>query len=110
MDGIRGIFQGGPFGYTPDWAWDYNALFFATDPVAMDHVEWRIIDAKRKEKGLPPVGARRQAGARPAEAGGFDVRQPQHIALAGNLGLGLFDYKSPLGRRHSIDHRVVTVA
>jgi len=110
MDGIRGIYQGGPFGNNPDWAWDYNALFFATDPVAMDHVEWRIIDAKRKEKNLPPVGACGKLALDPLKREGFDVRQPQHIALAGNLGLGLFDFKSPLGRRQSIDHRVVTVS
>src|SRR4051794_31616967 len=54
MDGIKGVFHGGPAGGKPEWIWEYNALFFATDPVAMDHVEWQIIDAKRKEKNLPP--------------------------------------------------------
>src|SRR5262249_34484942 len=29
--------------------------FFATDPVAMDHVGWAIIDAKRAQEGWPPV-------------------------------------------------------
>ncbi len=38
---------------------------------------------------------------------GFDIRQPQHIALAGNLGLGRFEFDSPQGRRRSIDHRVI---
>ena len=110
MDGIRGIFQKGPFGSNPKFAWEYNALFFATDPVAMDHVEWNIIDAKRKEEGLPPVAATGKLALDPFGAEGFDVRQPQHIALAANLGLGLFDFKSPLGRRHSIDHRVVNAS
>ena len=45
MDGIKGVFQRGPFGANPELIWEYNALFFATDPVAMDHVEWQIIDA-----------------------------------------------------------------
>ena len=45
----------------------------------------------------------------PLKKEGFDVRQPQHIALAGALGLGYFDFKSNKGRRHSIDHRVVKV-
>ena len=58
----------------PEWTWEYNALLFATDPVAMDHVEWDIIDAKRKEKGLPPVGAVGKVWARPAQARG--VRHP----------------------------------
>ena len=109
MDGVRGVFQKGPFGNNPEFAWEYNALFFATDPVALDHVEWRIIDEKRKSKGLPPVAATGRVALDPLGTEGFDVRQPQHITLAGNLGLGLFDFKSPLGRRNSIDHRIVDV-
>jgi len=110
MDGIRGVFQKGPFGNHPEFAWEYNALFMATDPVAMDHVEWRIIDEKRKASGLPPVGGTGRIALDPLGTEGFDVRQPQHIALAANLGIGLFDFKSPKGRRFSVDHRVITVA
>jgi uncharacterized protein (DUF362 family) len=109
MDGIRGVWQGGPFGPNPRFVWDYNALLLATDPVALDHIEWDIIDAKRKEMGVPGVGAVGKLVADPFKTEGFDIRQPQHIALAGNLGLGNFEYKSPLGRRQSIDHRVVTI-
>ncbi len=109
MDGIRGVFQKGPFGNNPEFAWEYNALFFATDPVALDHVEWDIIDAKRKEKGLPGVAATGSSGLDPLKTEAFDIRQPQHIALAGNLGLGLFDYKSAKGRRYSIQHSVINV-
>lgn len=111
MDGIKGVYQGGPHTKVehPEWVWEYNALFFATDPVAMDHVAWRIIDAKRKEKGLAPVAA---VGKMGQDAGreGFDYRQPQHVALAGHLGLGVFDFHSPQGRRQSIEHRVVKLA
>jgi uncharacterized protein (DUF362 family) len=107
LDGIVGVFQKGPFGANPEFTWDYKALFFATDPVALDHIEWTIIDAQRTEKKLPPVSATGRAALDPLKTEGFDVRQPQHIALAGNLGLGVFDFKSPKGRRHSIDHRIV---
>jgi Domain of unknown function (DUF362) len=108
MDGIRGIYQGGPFSRdNGKWAWDYNAIFFATDPVALDHVEWDIVDAKRIAENLPPVAATGGKAIDPLKAEGFDVRQPQHIALAGALGLGFFDFKSPKGRRFSIQHRVV---
>jgi hypothetical protein len=108
MDGIRAVFQGGPFARQANkaWTWENNALLLATDPVAMDHVEWDHIDAKRKEKGLAPVGSVGKLG-RDADREGFDIRQPQHIALAANLGLGIFDHKSPLGRRASIQHKVV---
>jgi hypothetical protein len=109
MDGIRGVYQKGPFGRNPEFAWEYNALFFSTDPVALDHIEWTIIDAKRKDMNLPGVASVGRTAEDPFETEGFDVRQPQHIPLAGNLGLGIFDFKSPLGRRHSIDHRVVPV-
>ena len=65
--------------------------------------------AKRKEKKLPPVAATGRVVLDPLGTEGFDVRQPQHIALAANLGLGIFDFKSPRGRRQSIDHRVINV-
>jgi hypothetical protein len=109
MDGTRAIFQGGPFGRNPEWAWEYNSLLFATDPVALDHVEWTIVDAKRKAENLPSVAAVGKLAEDPFGREGFDVRQPQHIPLAANLGLGIFDFKSPMGRRHSIDHRVVEI-
>ena len=111
MDAIRGIYQGGPFSSEQNahWAWEYNALLVATDPVALDHVEWDIIDAKRKAMGLAPVGAVGRLGA-DSDREGFDIRQPQHIALAANLGLGIFDHKSPQGRKFQIDHRVVKVS
>jgi uncharacterized protein (DUF362 family) len=110
MDGIKGVYQGGPSASRPQWTWENNALFFATDPVAMDHIAWRYVDAKRKEKGLPPVGASGRFGLDPLKTEGFDIRQPQHIPLAAHLGLGIFDFSSPKGRRHSIRHQIVTVA
>jgi len=109
MDGIKGVFQKGPFGQDPKFTWEYNALFFATDPVALDHVEWRIIDAKRKEKGLPPVAATGRSALDPLGTEGFDVRQPQHIPLCANLGLGVFDFQPVPGKSPGIDHRVITV-
>lgn len=109
LDGIQGVFQKGPFGQDPAFVWEYNALLFATDPVAMDRVEWQIIDAKRKEKGLPPVAAAGRVTLDPLGTEGFDVRQPQHITLSANLGLGICDFKSPMGRRKSIQHRIVNI-
>jgi len=110
MDGIKGVYQGGPAASKPDWTWENNALLFATDPVAMDHVLWKQIDAKRKEKGLPPVGASGKLGLDPLGTEGFDIRQPQHIRLAAILGLGLFEFNSPRGRKFSIDHRRISLA
>lgn len=109
MDGIKGVFQKGPFGRDERFTWDYNALLFATDPVAMDQIEWRIIDAKRKEMGLPAVAATGRTALDPLGTEGFDVRQPQHIALCSTLGLGVFEVGSGVGKKPGIEHRVVTV-
>ena len=110
MDGIRGVYHGGPFSREHGkWTWENNAILFATDPVALDHIEWDLIDAQRAKKNLPPVAASGNKAMDPLKTEGFDVRQPQHIALAGALGMGYFDFKSTKGRRFSIQHRVVNV-
>lgn len=109
LDGIKGVFQKGPFGANPEFIWEYNALFFGTDPVAMDQVEWRIIDAKRREKGLPPVAATGKTALDPLGTEGFDVRQPQHVILAGNLGLGVSAFSPGRDGIPTIDHRVVNM-
>ena len=105
-DGIKGVFQGGPFGRAENakWTWERNSLFFATDPVAVDHIAWDIIDAQRAAMDLAPVGSSGLLGVvDPENPEGFDMRQPQHVALAGALGFGLFD-------REQIDHREVHLA
>lgn len=112
LDGIKGVYQGGPFAKKLEWVWEYNALLFATDPVAMDRIAWRIVDQKRKEMGLPPVGAAGKLGLDSAREG-FDFRQPQHISLAGSLGLGVFKLREEAGVEAKagtfIDHRVIQV-
>jgi hypothetical protein len=110
MDGLKGVYQGGPGASRPEWTWENNALLLATDPVAMDHVLWKAIDAKRKEKGLPPVGASGKLGLDPLGSEGFDIRQPQHIRLASNLGLGIFEFNSPRGRKFSVEHKIISLA
>ena len=123
-DGLVAVYEGGPGNWNKSWGtWHANRLFFATDPVAMDHVGWDIIDAKRVSLGLPRVGEvgrrdfspQRQAqmiasamlpagtadaltrvaaadfvrGAGDTEV--FDRRTPEHVILAGLIGLGEFD-------------------
>ncbi len=110
MDGIRGVYHGGPFSREKGkWTWENNSIFFATDPVALDHIEWDVVDAQRAKNNLPPVAASGSAALDPLKMEGFDVRQPQHIALAGALGVGYFDLKSSKGRRFSVQHKVVNV-
>lgn len=103
LDGTIGCYEGGPGNWNKTFAtWEYKSLFFATDPVALDHVGWEIIDAKRAAEGWPSVasmGTDAHSAIRPDIKGNdgnpypeqFHIRQPQHIALAATLGLGVFD-------------------
>jgi hypothetical protein len=140
LDGLVGVYEGGPGSWNRTWAtWRAQSLFFATDPVALDHVGWDVIDAKRLALGwarvaemglnqspgpvrfagpvgalaglggplaaLAPAAAARQAsgdveGGRGTEV--FDRRQPEHIYLAGSIGLGTFDPRQITHRRERL--------
>lgn len=136
MDGLIGVYEGGPGAWNRTWAtWQRKSLFFATDPVAMDHVGWDILDTKRAAEGWIPVGHmglldgttgqglsprlaalaamgspeagllsldkhHRRPDGRRSEV--FDRRQPEHVILAGTLGLGKFNAAE-------IDYRTVRV-
>jgi hypothetical protein len=135
LDGLIGVYEGGPGCWNKTWGtWHHNGLFFATDPVALDHVGWDIIDVQRARMGWPPVewmglvhhtpqvkaaswlaplagntpgGAAALAAAAHVMEGGrasevLNLRQPEHVILAGKLGLGLFD-------REAIAHRVIVL-
>jgi len=90
LDGIRAVFDGGPTA-APASVWNHARLYFATDPVALDRIGWEAIDAKRQAMGLPAVAEEyaRYPEERPQPTDSH--RQPQHIALAAALGLGVFD-------------------
>ena len=96
----QGRVPGGPGASRPEWTWENNALLFATDPVAMDHVAWRQVDAKRAEKKLPPVGALPASSASTRSIAKASISaSPSTFALAAHLGLGIFDFDSPRGKR-----------
>jgi uncharacterized protein (DUF362 family) len=76
VDGSLGQCHGGP-GRSPRWAWPFHGFLASADPVALDAVGWRILEARRKEVGL---------GALAAEG-----REPRYIAEAARLGLGVGD-------------------
>ena len=82
LDGVKGLYHGGP-GSRPQFVWEHKTLYFATDPVALDHVCWKAIDEKRVAMGLKPV-----AEDRPDKYSTFWSRQPEHIEIAGAMGLG----------------------
>ncbi len=88
LDGILGMYHGGPGGRKGKYVWAHQTMYFATDPVALDKIGWAAIDAKRVEKGMQPVAA-----SKPDADSTFLNCQPEHIEIAGALGLGVFDDK-----------------
>ena len=85
LDGIRALYHGGPFA-RPPYVWEHRTLYFATDPVAIDRVGWKEIDRKRAEVGMKPI-----ADAKPDAVSSFLNRQPEHVEIAGALGLGVWE-------------------
>lgn len=87
VDGVKGGYDDGP-GVNPKYIWEHKTIYFATDPVAIDKIGWRAIDKKRAEQGLPPVALAKPAPNRIKDSLNLG---PEHIEVAGALGLGVFD-------------------
>ncbi len=87
LDGVKGLYHGGPSGQ-PQFVWEHQTLYFSTDPVALDHIGWEVIDAKRLS-----VGMKKLVEDTPDQFSTFVHRQPEHIEIAGALGLGVWDRK-----------------
>ncbi len=85
LDGIKGAYHGGPSGRR-QFIWEHRTLYFATDPVALDHVGWKEIEKQRAVVGMEPI-----VRAAPDRFSTFVHGQPEHIEIAGALGLGVFE-------------------
>jgi len=85
LDGVKGVYHGGPSA-KPQFVWEHHTLYFATDPVALDHICWEVIDAKRVS-----VGMKKLVEDTPDQFSTFVHRQPEHVEIAGALGLGEWD-------------------
>lgn len=84
-DGVKASYHGGPSG-RPQFMWEHKTMYFATDPVALDKTGLKAIDAKREEVGMPSI-----ALSKPDRVSTFLNCQVEHIEIAGQLGLGVFD-------------------
>jgi len=82
LDGVKGLYHGGP-GARPEFVWEHKTIYFATDPVALDHICWKAIDEKRLAMGMKTI-----AEDRPDKYSTFWNRQPEHVEIAGAMGLG----------------------
>lgn len=74
-DALLPVADGGPRAQ-PQWTWENNAILAATDPVAVDYVGLKILDARREQVGRPSV---EQSG------------RAKHIFTAAAAGLGVAD-------------------
>jgi uncharacterized protein (DUF362 family) len=74
LDATEGCFDDGPRPADRSRLWRENAIYVATDPVALDLVCRKVLMAKRAERGLPDKS-----------------RQSRHIETAIHKGLGVGD-------------------
>ncbi len=86
LDGVQAAYHGGPGGTVGKYTWEHKTMYFATDPVALDKTGWRAIDKKRVEVGRAPI-----ALLKPDDDSRWLNAQVEHIELASNFGLGVFD-------------------
>ena len=110
MDGLRGVYHSGPFAWNPEFVWEAKTLLIGTDPVAVDRIELEIVEAKRRELGVPPLTDRNPANLgttgdmqRTAHKNPH-YREPGHIRTAAELGLGTWELKDIDRRRVRLGH------
>ena len=87
-DAIKAAYHGGPLPSCAKYAWEHKTMYFSTDPVAMDRIGLQVLDAQRVKMGKQPI-----ALASIDEDSHFVRMQPEHIDIAGLLGLGEADLK-----------------
>ncbi len=98
VDGIKGVWHGGPFAEISEFRFFPKQMMFGTDPVALDRMILDIVDDYRKSKGAVSVRDRDPKYLRTASSPkGLNpnlnpfVREPEHIDYAAGLGLGIGD-------------------
>ena len=95
MDGLRGVWHGGPFSRYPQFRFFPKQIVFGTDPVAIDRLLLDVVDNKRKEEGAVSIWDRSTSHIRPGRSTdpNFNqfIREPGHIEYASKTGLGIYD-------------------
>ena len=93
MDGLRGVWHGGPFAVIPRFIFFPKQMMFGTDPVAIDRLMLDVIEAKRKAEGAVSLWDRTVPEGKDRNNPNVSVyiREPGHIDYASTLGLGVAD-------------------
>jgi uncharacterized protein (DUF362 family) len=97
MDGLRGVWHGGPFSTDPKFRFYPKQMMFGTDPVAMDRLLIDVIENKRKAEGAPSIWDRAPERIKferevDPSVNRF-IREPGHVEFASKLGLGVYDIR-----------------
>jgi hypothetical protein len=99
MDGLRGVWHGGPFARTTKYIFYPRQILFGTDPVAIDRLLLDIIEQERRAHGAISIWDRSLSSLRIDDARARDqdpnvniiIREPGHVEYASTLGLGIYD-------------------
>jgi hypothetical protein len=99
MDGLRGVWHGGPFARTTRYVFYPRQILFGTDPVAIDRLLLDIIEEQRRAHNVISIWDRSPASlkinntrARDADPNvNIIIREPGHVEYASTLGLGVYD-------------------
>ncbi|QQS49648.1 MAG: DUF362 domain-containing protein [Acidobacteriota bacterium] len=99
MDGLRGVWHGGPFAPSLKYVFFPKTIMFGTDPVAIDRLLLDIIDDERKRRGAISIWNRDRKSLDFISGKDRDedpntniiIREPGHVAYAARLGLGIDD-------------------
>jgi uncharacterized protein DUF362 len=101
MDGLRGVWHGGPFARTTRYVFYPRQIMIGTDPVAIDRLLLDIIENERRAHGAISIWDRSPASLRMDDTRARDadpnvniiIREPGHVEYASKLGLGVYDRK-----------------
>ena len=99
MDGLRGVWHGGPFARTSKYIFYPRQIMFGTDPVAIDRLLLDIIDNERRAHGAISIWDRSPGSLKVDDGEARDadpnvniiIREPAHVEYASTLGLGVYD-------------------
>ena len=99
MDGLRGVWHGGPFARTTRYVFYPRQIMFGTDPVAIDRLLLDIIEKERRARGAISIWDRSPGSLRMDDTRARDadpnvniiIREPGHVEYASTLGLGVYD-------------------
>jgi len=99
MDGLRGVWHGGPFARTTRYVFYPRRIMLGTDPVAIDRLLLDIIENERRAHGAISIWDRSPSSLKMDDTRARDadpnvniiIREPGHVEYASTLGLGVHD-------------------